>query len=182
MSSINILKTIGEFSSLDVALFDKFTTRQKLNKSEILLKESEICKSFYFVFSGSFVQSQSNNKVAQIIDLHLKNEWMFNQESLTEQSPSSTTITAFSASEIIELSLLNFHNLCTKSSAFLQFGKILNQTKYRTQIYDNSLNPTEKYNFVKQTKPDLIAIFPLKVIASYLKLTPETLSRVRANF
>lgn len=180
MTSTDILKKVGRFSSGDCEIFDKHTLRQKLNKNEVLLKEGEVCKSFYFVLEGSFVQFQSKDIDEQIVDLHLKNEWMFNQESLTEQSPSMTSIRAFSKSEILSLSLNNFHFLCSKSQAFLQFGKILNQTKYRTSLYDSSLNPSDKYEFINNTKPELTRVFPLKIIASYLKITPETLSRVRA--
>jgi CRP-like cAMP-binding protein len=107
---------------------------------------------------------------------------MFNQESLIEQLPSATKIRAYSNAEVLSLSLNSFHYLCSKSQAFLLFGKILNQTKYRTSLYDNSLNPLEKYLFITKIKPELTTIFPLKLIASYLKVTPETLSRVRASF
>jgi hypothetical protein len=41
------------------------------------------------------------------------------------------------------------------------------------------MTPLEKYQFVLQTRPQLVQVFPLKMIASYLKVTPETLSRVR---
>ncbi len=180
MTSKDILNKVGRFTSLDCEIFDKHTLRQKLNKNDILLKEGEVCKSFYFVLEGSFVQFQSKDIDEQIVDLHLNNEWMFNQESLTEQSPSMTCIRAFSKSEILSLSLNSFHFLCSKSQAFLQFGKILNQTKYRTSLYDSSLNPSDKYKFINNTKPELTRAFPLKIIASYLKITPETLSRVRA--
>lgn len=180
MMNVEILNKIGQFSSFDCALFDKHTSKQQLDKNKILLKEGDVCKSFYFVLQGSFVQFQTKDIDEQIVDLHLNNEWVFNQESLTEQLPSRTAIRAFSKSEVLSLSLNSFHSLCAKSQAFLQFGKILNQTKYRTSLYDSSLNPSDKYKFLNMTKPELISVFPLKMIASYLKVTPETLSRVRA--
>lgn len=182
MTNAEILNSIGHFSSFDCELFDKHTSKQMLHRNDILLKEGAVCDSFYFVLQGSFIQYQNKDIDEHIVDLHLKNEWMFNQESLTEQSPSLTNIRAFSNSEIRSLSLHNFHCLCAQSQAFLQFGKILNQTKYRTSLYDSSLSPSDKYQFIMKTKPELINIFPLKLIASYLKMTPETLSRVRASY
>jgi CRP-like cAMP-binding protein len=181
MTSNEILLSIGQFSSFDAELFDRHTSRLRLRKNDILLKDGEVCQNFYFVLSGSFVQFQLSDMNEQIIDLHVENEWMFNQESLTEQVPSRTSFRAFSESEVIVLSLNSFHILCTRSSSFLQFGRILNQAKHRTLIFDNSYSPTDKYNFIIREKPELIRIFPLKIIASYLKVTPETLSRVRAN-
>lgn len=182
MTISDILNAVGEFSSFDNELFEKYTSKHILNKNEVLLNQGDVCESFYFVSEGSFIQYQTKDVEEHIVDLHLKNEWMFNQESLTEQMPSKTSIRAFSDAEIIALSLNDFHCLCANSQAFLQFGKLLNQTKFRTLLYDNALNPTEKYRFITKTKPELINSFPLKLIASYLKVTPETLSRTRASF
>lgn len=176
-----ILDYVGQFTEYEKELFEKYSEKKIINKNELLLAEGEICKSFYFILSGSFYQFQTNEIEEVIIDLHLQNEWMFNQQSLTAQFPSTINIKAFSKSEIIELSLNNLHILCSKSQSFLQFGKIVNQSAGRVFLFDNSLGPKEKYEYINKSKPDLIKIFPVKMIASYLKMAPETLSRVRAN-
>lgn len=182
MTTQEILNSLGQFSNFDLELFEKHSANRKLNKNEVLLNEGEVCKSFYYILSGSFSQFKTDGIDDVIIDLHLQNEWMFNQQSLTEQTPSDTTIKAFSKSEIIELSLNSFHCLCSKSPSFLQFGKILNQSLNRVFLFDNSLKPIEKYNYINKAKPELTKVFPIKMIASYLKIAPETLSRVRASF
>jgi CRP-like cAMP-binding protein len=182
MTSAEILNRIGRFSAIDGELFEQYTVKQSLHKNEILVQEGDICQAFYFILQGAFVQYTTKDTDEIIVDLHLENEWMFNQESLTEQRPSTTHLKAFSNAEILSLSLHSLHYLCAQSQGFLQFGKILNQTKYRTSLFDGSLNPLEKYQFITKHKPALTQIFPLKLIASYLKVTPETLSRVRASF
>jgi CRP-like cAMP-binding protein len=182
MTSQEILSGLGTFSDSDIALFEKYTARKILEKNEVLLRDTEVCKSLYYVLSGSFYQFQTTEAAENIIDLHLQGEWMFNQQSLTEQSPSTTTIKSFSTSELIEISLQNFHWISSQSPSFLQFGKILNQSKNRTFMYDSLLTPTEKYHFIINAKPEIVKVFPVKMIASYLKMAPETLSRVRASF
>jgi len=182
MTTQEILNSLGQFSTPDIELFEKHSARKILNKNEVLLCEGEICKCFYFILSGSFSQFQTGEIDDVILDLHLQDEWMFNQQSLIEQIPSTATIKAFSKSEIIELSLKSFHSLCSRSHSYLQFGKILNQTINRTFIFDNSLNPYEKYSYINKSKPQLAKVFPIKMIASYLKMAPETLSRVRAHY
>ena len=182
MTTKEILNNLGQFSNFETELFEKHSTKKILNKNEVLLNEGEVCKCFYYILSGSFCQFQIYDIDEVTIDLHLQNEWMFNQQSLTEQTSSNTTIKEFSKSEIIELSLNSFHCLCSKSQSFLQFGKILNQSKNRTFIFDNSLKPNEKYSYINKSKPQLLKVFPIKMIASYLKVAPETLSRVRANY
>lgn len=182
MTAQKILENIGQFSSFDLELFENYTTQKSFNKNDIILKEGEVCKSLYFIQSGSLFQFQLKDIDEVIIDLHLEGEWMFNHQSLTTQTASNTTIKAFSKSEVIELSLVSFHALASKSTSFLQFGKILNPTHTRTYIFDNSLNPAERYDYIRNAKPQLIKVFPIKMIASFLKIAPETLSRVRAKY
>ena len=182
MTKQNILASIGQFSSFDLELFENYTTQTCFNKSDVILKEGEVCKSLYFIQSGSFFQFQFKDIDEIIIDLHLEGEWLFNHQSLTQQTPSKTTIKAFSKSEVIQLSLESFHALASKSTSFLQFGKILNGAHNRTYIFDNSLTPAERYNYIKRVKPQLVKVFPIKMIASFLKIAPETLSRVRAKY
>lgn len=182
MITQEILNSLGQFTNFDTELFEKHSERRIIKKNGALLKEGEVCKSFYYILSGSFSQFQIHGIDEVIIDLHLENEWMFNQQSLTEQTPSTTTIKAFSKSEIVELSLNSFHCLCSKSQTFLQLAKILNQSANRVFLFDNSLNPNEKYSYINKAKPNLTKVFPIKMVASYLKIAPETLSRVRANY
>jgi hypothetical protein len=106
---------------------------------------------------------------------------MFNHSSLIKQVPSDTTIKAFEKSDVLELSLNNLHNLIARSPSFLSLGRLFDQASNRTYLFDNALSPIQKYNYIKNVKPLIVQVFPVKMIASYLKISPETLSRVRAN-
>jgi len=182
MAIQEILNSIGHYSSQDVLLFEKYTTPRIFRKNEVLLNEGEICRSVYYILSGSFFQFLSNEITETIIDLHLPKEWMFNHSSLIGQTPSNTTIKAFSKADVIELSLNNLHNLIAKSQSFLNLARIFNQADNRTFLFDNSLNPAQKYKYITDVKPLISQVFPVKMIASYLKIAPETLSRVRAHY
>lgn len=114
----NILASIGQFYSSDLELFENYTIKKCFNKNDVLLKEGEVCQSLYFIQSGAFFQSQSKDIDDVIIDLHLEGEWMFNHQSLIEQIPSKTTIKAFKSSEAVELNLVSFHALASKSTSF----------------------------------------------------------------
>ena len=181
LSVQEILASVGTFSSHDLLLFEEKTVRKSFKKNDILLRQGEICQSVYFILSGSFFQFLSDHETEKIIDLHLPNEWMFNHPSLIGQMPSSTTIKAFEDAELIELSLINLHELIARSQSFLNMGRIFDQANHRTYLFDNALSPVQKYNYIKNAKPHIVQVFPVKMIASYLKIAPETLSRVRAN-
>jgi CRP-like cAMP-binding protein len=181
MTTQEILNSVGQFSSQDLVLFEEHTKQRSFNKNDILLLEGEICPSVYFILSGSFFQFQSNGATETIIDLHLPKEWMFNHSSLIKQVPSDTTIKAFEKSNVLELSLNNLHNLIARSQSFLSLGRLFDQAGNRTYLFDNALSPIQKYNYIKNAKPLIVQVFPVKMIASYLKISPETLSRVRAK-
>ncbi|WP_245562191.1 Crp/Fnr family transcriptional regulator [Niabella aurantiaca] len=151
-------------------------------KNEILLKEGVVCQSVFYILSGAFYQYQAGEMQEQIIDLHLEGEWMFNHESLVHQSRSATSISAFVKSEVAELSLSDLHGLIAGSKAFLQMAGIFNQDGPRTYLFDHVLSPAQKYGYIQQVKPQIAQVFPVKMIASYLKIAPETLSRVRALY
>lgn len=182
MTKEELLKSIGGFSKTDIELFETYAVTQKIEKNEALLKSNEICDRIHFVKKGAFIEINPHNEEAQIIELFIRNDWVFNLNSLTSQTASKTNIVAYIDSEIITISLLNFHKLSSYSNSFLQFGKILNQPNFKSELYDNCNSPIEKYELILIKKPALLNHFPLKLIASYLKISPETLSRVRSKF
>ncbi|RYG04569.1 MAG: Crp/Fnr family transcriptional regulator [Chitinophagaceae bacterium] len=177
-----ILYNIGQFSDHEIELFESAIIRRSISKNDLILREGEICRSFYYILSGAIFQFITKDIDEVIVDLHTSNEWMYNHDSLISQEPSLTTIQAFTDTELLELKLVGFHKLVTQSDAFLQFNKVLNQPKNRTYLFDNALNPLEKYNYINEAKPLVTKTFPVKMIASYLKIAPETLSRVRGRY
>ncbi|MCJ8154888.1 Crp/Fnr family transcriptional regulator [Chryseobacterium sp. SSA4.19] len=178
-----MLDQIGNFSAAEIQVFNSSLSKKYLAKNEILIAEGDISKSIYFIEKGSFYQFFYNEKRQEkmITDLHIENEWMFNAESLSSQIPSKVTIQAFEHSEVMELTLENLHKLIAVSQKFLHFNKLFSASDSKTVFYDMNLNPAERYKYMIKTNPRLLQKFPLTIIASYLKIRPETLSRVRAN-
>ncbi|MFL9832564.1 Crp/Fnr family transcriptional regulator [Chryseobacterium terrae] len=152
-----------------------------MKKNEVLFSEGEISKSIFFIKTGAIFQLQKIDDEEIIIDLNIQNDWIFNFDSLMNQVPSNIIIKAFSKSEVVELKLESLHKLISISQNFLQLNKIFNSLSTKIHIYDSNLNPTEKYDYLLKNKPQIIKIFPLNMIASYLKMRQETLSRVRAS-
>lgn len=176
------LQSLGPFTPEEVELFGQLLTPQTLAKHDTVLQEGAICQSVWYVEWGCLFQHQTQGITETVIDLHLPGEWMFNHPSLVNQQPSLTTIQAYTNCKVYELSLSHLHYLLGHAPAFVHLGKLFNQPNLRTYLFDNALTPAQKYAHIQQAKPLATQLFPHKMIASFLKIAPETLSRVRAAF
>jgi CRP-like cAMP-binding protein len=177
----NLLKSIGHFTAEQVVLFTEKVIRRNFRKNEWLLNEGDVCKSAFYIISGEAYQFSYDDIDENIIDLHMKGDWCLNHSSFVTQKPSTVTIKAYSELTVLELSLTSVHELIALSPSFFQLGKVLEQTVSRVQYFDHTNTAEEKHNQLFSSRPQLFQKFPLKMIASYLKIAPETLSRIRGK-
>lgn len=173
------LAHVGTFSNSEVALIFSHCEFQKIEKNGVLLDAGQVCNAVFFLVKGACYQYRMNETEENIIELYEETDSIVNQESFIFQKPSTETIKAFVDSEVLMLTVHALHKLIAISPVFFQLGKIL-QPAFRLNFFDNAMTPLERYKYVLDKKPQLIKRFPLKYIASYLKIAPETLSRVRA--
>jgi len=177
-----ILRTTGNYTQDEVRLFESTVTLRTIGKNEVLLKKGEISKSIYYLIRGAVYQYDFiRDSHISVNDLHVENEWFTNYQSLIPQTPSESYIQAFSDGQILEISLDAVHYLISKSITFLHLNKILAGSVERKRLFDLANSPSEKYEYILNNRPRLLQDFPLKMVSSYLKLTPETLSRVRKS-
>lgn len=176
------LNRIGNFTETDLEIFQKYLTPGQFSKNELLLDQGQVCESIYFILSGSAYQFRYDDVQEKVIDLHTPHEWCLSYSSFISQKPSQTIIKANSEIRLLKLTIHAWHHLIALSPVFLQLAKILEGALARTQYFDGSLSPSQKYNHLSESRPEVLKMFPLKLIASYLNMTPETLSRVRASY
>jgi len=177
-----ILRSTGLYSHEEVALFERHTTIRSMSKDEIVVHRGEICRTAFFNITGAFYQFNYKDEIdLNVIDLHCDNEWFLNHSSFISQKPSDSFIKAYTDGQMLELDIESLHFLIGRSPAFLQLAKIFDQASLRIHFFDNRLTPLEKYQYILTHRQQLIQKFPLKLIASYLKISPETLSRVRES-
>lgn len=176
----SLLNKAGKFSEQESAFLKQELDLKELKKDEYLLEKGNTCSSLCYIISGSFyhymIDSELNKKV---IDLSIQNDWVINYKSFASRKPSVYSIQAFEDTSYYEISIDAIHRLIGLSQSFLQMGSALEESTSRMDFFDNDNTPDEKYDFIINNKPGLLQKFPQTIIASYLKVTPETLSRVR---
>jgi len=174
------LLRFGNFSGEELS---EITNRLKIlyiKKDGCLIREKQVCREFYFINRGCFRHyAVLENGAEAILNLFVEKDWMFDYKSLMSQKPSEAVIQATEDSEVFELSGWDFHELVKMSDTFFRVGQIFQQAIQNQDYQNNRISPEEKYELLLASKPQIIQKFPLKYIASYLGIAPETLSRVR---
>ena len=174
------LQKVGLFTSSELEEILAHCTFKKIEKDSYLLKRGEVCNALHFMLRGSAYQYKSDEGTEVIIELYADFDCIVSPSSFFFKQPSEESIKTFTVCEVLTLTLQSLHELIGKSPVYFQLGKILQPGWFRVGFFDQAMSPQEKYKYVLDNKPQLVKTFPLKFLASYLKITPETLSRVRA--
>jgi CRP-like cAMP-binding protein len=177
-----VLKAINKVGSFNRDQIDHIVSKGKfihLAKESVILKPNQVCQSAFLVIHGSIKQLVHVDDLECTRGLFVSGDWVMDVESFTAQSPAKSTIFCHTDCLLFELGIHAIHGLITQSNAYIQLGRLLSMIP-DNQIY-HLLSPEAKYNKLLSERPDLLQAFPLKTIASYLEITPETLSRVRGK-
>ncbi|MEX0856704.1 MAG: Crp/Fnr family transcriptional regulator [Balneolaceae bacterium] len=156
-------------------------------KRQFLLQEGDVCRELAFVEKGALYSYSVDSKGNQhVIRFAFDGWWMANLQSFFTGDPSRLNIELLEDSELLVLDLKNHETLLEKIPAYERYHRIIIQNAYVAlqQRVENALGLTaeEKYSRLIKQSPEFMNRVPLHLVASYLGVSPETLSRVRASF
>lgn len=157
---------------------------KKLRKRQYLLQQGDVWRYNAFVLSG-FLRTYSVDDKGQehYIQFSIENWWAGDRESYIDEKPAKLNIDAFEDSEVLLISKDDFNMLLNNIPSLNTFMRNLMERSLialRNRVHSNiTYTAEEKYNDFLKTYPGLPNRIPLHMIASYLGITPETLSRVR---
>jgi len=176
---IESLQSLASFAEKDLAFFESRLTMRQVPKNDFVLKEGSVCQAIYFLLKGTCVHILPlPDGTDTVINLYTKHNWLTDYQSFTSQKPALAFIRAFEDCELAMLSINAIHEIIQYSPVFFKAGRILEAMQY-TDINTLHLSPEEKYQQLLANRSELLQAFPLKMLASWLRITPETLSRIR---
>jgi CRP-like cAMP-binding protein len=177
------LSQIHPFSEEQLGLFTDKMIFTSLKKKDLLLKENQVSDRITFILSGSFRFFKKVNHKELTIKFFVENNWIADLESLLTQQPSKNYIEAIEDSQIASITLRDIHILMDIHPCFRMLNALLSDlTISPSHIATiSSKSPDERYQELLLEHPQWINRFPQMLIASYLGMTPETLSRVRVR-
>lgn len=182
-----LFKHIREKVSLtaaDEALVRSFFIEKKLRKKQYLLQEGEICKYLAFVATGLIRTYNIDSKGDEHMSLFgWEGWWISDFNSFLSGEPAVFNIDAIEDTTILMISLTNYEALTLAVPVMDRYFRILYQnslvTKEKRLMSSISYTAEEKYVQLVNSNPKMIQRIPQNLVASYLGIAPETLSRIK---
>lgn len=179
----NIQKKVA-LSEDEFQLCQQFFTHKKLRKKQYMLQEGETCKYTIFVNKGILRSYTVDDRGAeQIIQFALEDWWIADIYSFLTSEPSQYNIDALEDAELLLITKPAQDKMVIAVPKMERYLRLLMQSSLIAlqRRLMSSLNYTaeDKYLQLIASCPDIVQRVPQHQIASYLGITPETLSRIR---
>ncbi|MCX2474451.1 Crp/Fnr family transcriptional regulator [Pedobacter sp. MC2016-05] len=164
-------------------VFEHFIPKQ-LAKKQYLLSEGEVCRNMAFVCSGLLKTFNVDEKGIERVSIFgWEGWWLSDFSSFLTGIKSVSFIDALEDAELLLISKENYEALTLQVPKMDRFFRILYQnsivTKERRLRNSITYSASERYSEFIETNPEVSNRIPQHLIASYLGIAPETLSRIK---
>jgi CRP-like cAMP-binding protein len=162
----------------------KAFTFKRLRRKQYLLQEEDVCKFFGFILKGAMRQYSVDSRGTEyVINLGLEESWIGDRESFFMLTPSRYNIDAWEDTDLLVITNEDFQRLLDTIPAVVTMVRVIDQRYHiatQRRLHGSiAYTARERYEELANTDPELIQRFPQQMIASYLGISPETLSRIR---
>ena len=165
----------------ELDVLESILVPMRFQKGDFILKEGEVCTNIYWVVKGLVRQFYIKNGEYMAAE----NTMFMSIESLFKEQPSHQQIHALEPTIIFALPKDKLEREAVRNvNIQMLYRKILEESLMIAQIRADMLrfeSAPERYAKLVKRSPQLVLRAPLVYIASYLQMTPETLSRVRTS-
>lgn len=159
---------------------------RKIPETPVSATGREVCKFAGFIVKGAFKQyTVDKTGKENILGLYIENFWVGDRESFMVGTPSPYFIDAFEDVEMLMVNREDFINKLSRQPFINEMIKVVTEKQSfnllkRVQAAQ-TLTAEERYEDFEKRFPEFMQRFPQHIIASYLGMTKETLSRIRAG-
>jgi CRP/FNR family transcriptional regulator len=185
-----LFENIARYISLseeEKNLLSQYWSVKQLNRGENLLVAGSICRYDAFVLEGSLkgyiIDPVTGNE--EIVFLAIADWWASDLESFHHQSPGTLSITAISPTTVAIISHSSFNQLLESIPKLEKYFRLILQNHVTALLrrihFRNVYDAKSRYREFLQKYPSLNAQIPQYLIASYLGISAEMLSKIRAQ-
>jgi len=185
---LQLLKIFGSKVKLSLAdqeaLLQPWNVDSTLQKNDFLIQPGQVEDKLFYIISGTmrifFPHRDEEICVGFCYDTNLACAY----PSFIYQQPSTYAIQALSKTSVVAIRRNDFYRILDEHPAVERAWRMLEEDaligKIERETEMLTYTPEERYKRLMERSPHLFQIVPRKYIASYLRMTPETLSRIKA--
>lgn len=180
---IQFLSKIDAFTPEEVMELASQIAVQEVKKDTVLVHQGKVCRLCFFVLKGCLRQYTLEDGIEKTIAFYTEDQAINFFTSKNNQTPSGSSLAT------LEDALILVGNPEEEMEMYAKFPKLeriaqamVEQDFGKTQDAFASFitsSPEQRYLNLLQERPDLIQRVPQRLLASYLGMTPESLSRIR---
>ncbi len=175
-----------DLSDADNALFNAVMSSRRFKKGEIVLQEGMVCRAVYFVEQG-YLRTYYSKEDGSIVNLNFTFEGEFTSslKSAISREPSKMSI---EAGEDTLLWIFDLNKLSPEMKSHPSINRFIRRTTMQMLLASEArgnllkiYTPTERYHYIERNVPHVLQRVSLSHLASFLGVSRETLSRIRAK-
>jgi CRP-like cAMP-binding protein len=162
---------------------ESFTCHQ-LKKHEFLVEPHKIYRQLFYVVKGAFKIGFWDKDDEQIIRLGYPGQWMTALDSYISGNPTQLFIQSIKKAEVWSISYDQIQDKLTQAKELEAYQQLLHQLifqQFEREVDILTKSPKDRFERVWKRSPQLFQEVPHKYIARYLRMTPETLSRLQKS-
>ncbi|MEO5777311.1 MAG: Crp/Fnr family transcriptional regulator [Flavobacterium sp.] len=182
---INQIQSLTHLEEWEVELIIANTSTRSISKNTILKQEGSEVKELYFIYKGclrTYYLDKKGNECTSTIAFENAYCWAIN---FLKDFPLHEYIEALADSEFLVFTKEKFYYLVNACPGFrtvylISLEKVA--IKYAARVETLiTLDAKERYNNLLQTRPEIVLNLSNKVVASFLGITEQSLSRLKAQ-
>lgn len=155
-------------------------------RGTFLLREAEVCKHVYFIVEGCvqvFVIDKNGNEATR--ELYTEEQWVTDIFGFKNQHASEEYIKCVEPCQLLRIHYDAFQRFSAEIPAFAQIYQQILELSYSNTVYRvntlTSLDALDRIKWLMENKPQLMTRLSNKLIASYLGISPETMTRLKGK-
>ena len=176
-------RLVPQLTQTEWEALEKCLSIRQYKKGEFLVKAGQICKYVSFVNSGLVRLYYSIDGKDISIGFAQQGDYTSEYESFLTRKGAAQNIEALTEVEVIDLGYDDMQRLYKTYPAYQEFGRKISEFLFIMLNQRNTallaLTPEERYTQMIETNANLLQLVPQYMLASYIGVTPEHLSRIR---
>jgi CRP-like cAMP-binding protein len=181
-------KALARFVSLTAEQADALretATLRRYEKNDCFVRQGEICHQVGFLIQGVFrvFHLHADKEISNYFNTENRNPFVSSFASFLGDVQSKETVVALEDSDMLVVDKKDLLKLYDRYHTFERLGRLMAEYNYLLalqRIEQLQYNPAAaRYQDFLKTYPNLINRIPHHYVASYLGITPESLSRIR---